>query len=603
MKRIAVIYDRADAKALGDAGSVDSILAMTPDARGSIPDVSDRVLTSADLFGRFGHARALVWRRRLHRVVGAKKNEFGRHTNILSNYVLGMLDQNVSFAARTHETFRNLAADVLLLVRARDGQWHEFDKRAAAADAFVEKLAGMPVSEPGQTSPVFPWLYQFLVEIVIRTIAKKGPWCVCTRTGLPFGLDQALYDSPQQLRRLVINISIDNKSYGRLFREMVRFLRASSPLFQIDIPMAPNRSAEAIVGASLTTMKGTILPVVLKVCQEAVCRTSGDIVGSVDSLKSILSILKPKASVSYQTSSTAEHILSAAAAEAGIDRIVLNYNSHTRSTGACSVFSNHGHYRLKVWNALADRVLTWSPNGVELIESLRQPADDRKVTAVRSMPPIAYDVAREGLTMSETPIVLHAGSFLSWDRTLLWCLETSDEYADSILSFATVAANVESIHAVARCKKKGEAGGEAIARLLPRNSPVSLQGLERPFKEVLLETTLLVSFMSTVIEEALAARTPVLLWGPTDRYLHLSPRWQPPTGPGDRAAVYAASDEPALAEMLRSIVAAHNGSPLTDAEIAPYIFDENVPGLEAIPDWIEEGNFPDWHGVKAKASG
>ena len=93
---------------------------------------------------------------------------------------------------------------------------------------------------------------------------------------------------------------------------------------------------------------------------------------------------------------------------------------------------------------------------------------------------------------------------------------------------------------------------------------------------------------ATTIEEALLARTPVLLWGPTERYRQLPARLDPPTA-DDRAAVYGVRSRDALGPMVQAILEAHAGRPLTDNEIADHVWPEGTPTLQDLAETIAAG--------------
>ena len=92
------------------------------------------------------------------------------------------------------------------------------------------------------------------------------------------------------------------------------------------------------------------------------------------------------------------------------------------------------------------------------------------------------------------------------------------------------------------------------------------------------EADLLVSFSSTTIEESLYARTPVALFGGSDRYRHLPGTAEFPTT-GHRNAVYHLN-KINMVEMLDSILNLHESQPLTDIELRDYIWQESTPNRD-----------------------
>ena len=97
--------------------------------------------------------------------------------------------------------------------------------------------------------------------------------------------------------------------------------------------------------------------------------------------------------------------------------------------------------------------------------------------------------------------------------------------------------------------------------------------MDNKFNEDLSKSSLLVSYCSTTIEEALYARTPVGLFGGTSRYRHLNGSINPPSK-SVRHAVYHLNENN-LIKMLHSILDFHE-SPLTNKELKKYTWQENA---------------------------
>jgi len=85
-------------------------------------------------------------------------------------------------------------------------------------------------------------------------------------------------------------------------------------------------------------------------------------------------------------------------------------------------------------------------------------------------------------------------------------------------------------------------------------------------------TDLLVSFSSTVIEEALQNRVPVLLYGGDGRYQHIK---APSVTEGDTpgtGAVYHVGDAKALPYALKQILSVLSEDPPSEETFAPYVY-------------------------------
>jgi hypothetical protein len=187
----------------------------------------------------------------------------------------------------------------------------------------------------------------------------------------------------------------------------------------------------------------------------------------------------------------------------------------------------------------------------------------------------------ERLSMRESearrPIVLWAGNFNGWPQHMPWVLETSDEMLCGLrkLAEAIVASSVLTlqIRIKATWQSKGEIGAVTLDRYLPKHERIIIRS-DGSFRESLERATIVVTQSSTVYEEALLARIPVLLWGARARTHVLRGRSELPRE-NERSAVYTPPWDCDLTRFLETIVHVHHGRPLTDAELRELIWDES----------------------------
>jgi hypothetical protein len=166
--------------------------------------------------------------------------------------------------------------------------------------------------------------------------------------------------------------------------------------------------------------------------------------------------------------------------------------------------------------------------------------------------------------------ILHAGNCLDTAQHLPVAAETPDEYRAGLERFAAGLAGLEGIRLTLKLKpgKAGLAPETLRAWLAARGlDHFAAVDTDSPLGALLPETDLVVSNTSTVIEEALAHRIPVLLESWRRQYRHLPARLDPPA-PGARAAVYALHPGAAVAPMVAAIAAQYGAGRLTEAEIA-----------------------------------
>ena len=261
------------------------------------------------------------------------------------------------------------------------------------------------------------------------------------------------------------------------------------------------------------------------------------------------------------------------AAKACAQTAILNYNSLSARHGPRARAVSKRLARLRYANSLWSFILCWSPHGSEIAEA------SKNSTSSRLLPVRLVDNSVERERGNAKFHILHADNYHEWIHSQPLIVQTSDEFVTYTRKLLKVVAALPEIDVEIRLKRKSECDPEIFKKLVDVPANVSVSDIKVPFSRRVAVSDLVISFMSTTIEEALAARVPVLLWGPTRRYVHLPARAIPPTR-SDRAAVYQVSSEEMLQPMIMAIREAHLGAPLTDAEVSPYLWDAATPTLK-----------------------
>lgn len=158
-------------------------------------------------------------------------------------------------------------------------------------------------------------------------------------------------------------------------------------------------------------------------------------------------------------------------------------------------------------------------------------------------------------------------------------IETSDELHESILAFADALPDDFPVDVVVRLRDKQELGPDQISVRVGLRDRFRICGVEGKFLPQLRKAWLLVSYMSSTVEQALHHRIPVLFWGPTARHVHLPASSEPPT-PEARHCMYVCHKPEDLPSMLLAIERSHRGRPLTDEELQGYAWSEDVPTVQ-----------------------
>lgn len=173
--------------------------------------------------------------------------------------------------------------------------------------------------------------------------------------------------------------------------------------------------------------------------------------------------------------------------------------------------------------------------------------------------------------------ILHAGTYKVLGSRP-WIYETSNEFVHGLQQLIQAIRGIDNIHLIIRVREEPqECTLSALECLLPQNSNWELS-TTGSFRDDLKRADMLISYSSTTLEEALFARRPVGLFGGSSRYRHLSGMSELPSF-NFRSAVYHLNAD-SLREMLCRIAAAHLNYPLSDKELQPYVWDNNVPGFQ-----------------------
>jgi len=253
-----------------------------------------------------------------------------------------------------------------------------------------------------------------------------------------------------------------------------------------------------------------------------------------------------------------------------------------KQQGARLVMINHGTHSVpaerlslaigRFWAGLG-RVT--SPSLTDLVcknpqtaELARQLGDEKKIHALS-----VYDIVDRAPRVDETFRIVLAGNFMTVRQHMPWATELPGEFLQSILEVAETVAQLSNVQLI--IKMKAGKDGFPLAVLEKKLSEPIFAGtvqldVSSALSDVLPHTDLLISNLSTVIEEALANRVPVLLHTWRRRYRHFPAQTKPPS-PDQRAAVYGVKPEQSLADMLTGIMQSHR-DPLKDEEVAGYVW-------------------------------
>ncbi|MFN0042813.1 MAG: hypothetical protein ACKVSF_06340, partial [Alphaproteobacteria bacterium] len=271
--------------------------------------------------------------------------------------------------------------------------------------------------------------------------------------------------------------------------------------------------------------------------------------------------------------------------EAGVPRVVMSRNAHAAPDRPLARDSAIGYLRARYPRDLVDQPLFWSPAGARAGECARRPGEWPRIRPFR-IPARAAEAPQ-----SATRTVLFADTYAAWWLPHSWIFLNGDEVLAAIRGLAAAIGTMTNTHLVVRAKNKPECDLDALLHHVrpPPNCEIKMRDV--PFTQDLARADLLVAFHSSTIEEAIAARRPVLIWGSTSRHAYMPAREIAPTRT-DRGAIYRINAGARLGPMIAAILESHAGLPLTDSEITPYIWPPATPMVDDLAVEIAMGPAP-----------
>lgn len=567
---LAVLYDRDD---------VQRFERERPDAR-AILALTSLAMVAATRFGidihnarhRYldnSHARTILKRERLR----AAWKEARKRINVASSvdYVF-----DLSFSILLHgydRVHRVLGPEGPWLIP--DGKsWATHETRNEAALALCRHILSRYrffLGEERYAPPPFAPLYRWMRAVLVAIVRRGRPSWVATRGDHPLGLEKAVFITHPQARQWHVALAASGSlEYLRLIREICRGLAGSK---QVQIRSVPRRAPEAERSAiaAIDLMPDVQMRSVLRAFAPKISALSGLVAGAQQDLASVLRHLKPDFMLASEVADGVTAALSAACRDVQIPRKVASHNSFSPVTGRVNEIALRDQMAYQYDNASPDEMLFWNPSS---LAAARQsfPESHARLRA------ITLDRTQAAGGRNEPHFrVLHASNCLRYFSRADWLYENVDEFVEAAVGLVTAGLTVEGTRYTVRTKsRRFEMDEETLRAVLPEDERIEIVFRnDRPFEDDLARAGLLVAFRSTTIFQALQARIPVLLWGISDRYRELPARRTVPAA-HDRAAVYSVTEAGRLAEMIRGIRDAHRNSPLTDDELAPYIWPRGV---------------------------
>ncbi len=134
--------------------------------------------------------------------------------------------------------------------------------------------------------------------------------------------------------------------------------------------------------------------------------------------------------------------------------------------------------------------------------------------------PLIFSRKSNSIHSGKTINILHAVTLKSRSSMKFWGVEHNDEFVSSLSDLISVVDSINNIKLIVKLHPAfcENFTSKDLSRLLPGTESYMIS--DRTLEEELSVTDLVVSFSSTVIEEAIINRIPVMLYDKWDRYQH-----------------------------------------------------------------------------------
>lgn len=240
-------------------------------------------------------------------------------------------------------------------------------------------------------------------------------------------------------------------------------------------------------------------------------------------------------------------LLGELAQKLGIPSYLISHGSHVPTVDPCaqSEWASHGEQLI---SNVYDTQLIQSPWTIAHLDSI-----GKHTKNILSGPILFSKCGR--IRRSNQLTILHAGTPKHYDALRLCIYETLDEYINHLNDLILATSHMERLHLRIRFRPIKDFSEDDLKGCLIAGSHYSIE-VGGDLSDSLSDCDLLVSYSSTVIEEALNNKIPVLLYSSDDRYCHIP---LADTGGPIKDVAYAGSYA-VLSDYLKRFAVFHNSA-------------------------------------------
>lgn len=571
----AVLYSAEDAKRfLKEFPKVDRVFTLTPDARSVVKNIQIPLLTTLEAYSDYDHRRVLARVRRTERKLKASIYCLGEFNIAARETLLGQLHILAAFSSRLWETLKGTGPWLIPVAHG----WKEIGDIHEVHRALLVHISSQtPTVSVGVDRTSWSPIIRILNRAFLGIIKKQQ---VVLMTGYLYGLpflSQNLNQAYPHLSTIAVSGSVGK------FREVLKVLLSifrtitgqAKRTYYTAVPTYSKNKTKA-VEKYLFSITDPIIRNAVELLRHSLIRDVVLTDGLSKEIDLLVKGIQPKAVLAHALRWGCEAMLGEVSLRYKVPCTLISHGSHSKPENITSAFEYRELARGLLFSPLASNSLLQSPHAERAIYSFGE-----SVHFSRSYP-IMWGYRRVSSVSKKNSVrtILHAGTYKRWNRTRPWIYETSDEYVEGLTTLIQAVQHLEETKLIIRVRPMPECQINSLKQLLPRSNCYEIK-TSGEFLKDLARADLLISYASTTIEEALYARCPVLLWGGSQRHLHLPARKVNPTE-DSRNAVYTPETKEKLLSMLKAILECHVGKSLTDEELKEHVWLNDVPGKKEL---------------------
>ncbi len=572
MKIPTLLYDRSDAiHFLKHRPESDEVIPLTPNAKAVVVDRGCKIKKNKSILSDCQQAKVIARVNNVDKLLRPffeADNEINQATRLTIQSIAHVLASNASICWEIART------STPCFVRQHKA-WKELKTKKDVQLYLIGRFKS-DIDELFNTTgrPLFPLFLQWLNRIQTRLLADK--------TNFVFNsFDYGSKDIWEKVRlktddtyAVVVNsVSSGLKGFIKGLIVIVTNLMPKSRMFTL-LAIPFNNMPPSNLANHISSIKDPVVGSIFKLYEKKIAQTEVHLRTLSQNMSNCIKQFKPKAIISNQIRWHHSAVLGEIAEKYGIENHLISHGSHTLPDTKIASVEQFENAKGLLITELSTTNYFQSPQAAKFAK--------RYNTKGHHCKPImwGYKTKVKSEPSNEERIILHAGTYKTLGLPRPWMYETSSEFVEGLIILIRATATIPNSKLVIRIRLAPECSLDSLLKLLPKAEHFCIK-TEGTFLDDLSRAQLLVSFSSTTIEEALNARKPVLLWGGTNRYLHLSASQSAPTQ-SDRSPVYTPKTTKDLGSMVSSILDVHTDSPLTDEELKGYVWPPSTPGFDLL---------------------